>query len=110
MTLSWIVLALAIATSLIGQTLLKSGAGAANFWTQLFDWHTLLGFCLYGGAALFYIIALRKIPMSVALPSTAISYVAAIVIGHFLFAEPIGALHLSAIALICGGVVLLALA
>jgi len=110
MIFSWAMLALAISISLVGQTLLKSGAGAADFWTQMLDWHTLLGLFLYGGAALLYIVALRKIPMSVALPSTAVSYVAAILIGHFLFGESIGVLHLSAIALICGGVVLLALA
>ena len=44
---------------------------------QLFDPRTMSGWCLYGGAALLYIIALRRIPMSVALPCTAVSYVAA---------------------------------
>ena len=69
MRLSWIVLFAAIATSMAGQTLLKAGAGAADFATQLLDWRTLFGFCLYGGAAVLYIIALRHIPMSVALPT-----------------------------------------
>ena len=53
----------------------------------------MVGLCLYGGAALLYIIALRRIPMSVALPCTAVSYVAAALIGHFGFAEPLGAMH-----------------
>ncbi len=108
MTMHWVVLGLAIAISMAGQTLLKAGAGATDFITQLFDWRTLLGFCLYGGSAILYIIALRRIPMSVALPCTAISYVAAAMIGHYAFAEPIGVAHLGGIALICGGVVLLA--
>lgn len=110
MTPYWFVLATAIATSMVGQALLKAGAGAADFASQLFDWRTLLGLSLYGGAALLYIVALRRIPMSVALPCTAASYVAALLIGHFAFAEPIGTTHLAAVGLISLGVLLLATA
>ncbi len=106
----WAVLAAAIVVSLAGQTLLKAGSGTADFVSQLLDWHTLLGLCLYGGAALMYIVALRRIPMSVALPCTAVSYIAAALIGHYGFGEPLGAVHLGAIALIAAGVVMLALA
>jgi small multidrug resistance pump len=110
MSIYWMVLAAAIVTSMAGQTLLKAGAGVPNFIDQLFDPRTMIGLCLYGGAALLYIVALRRIPMSVALPCTAISYVAAALIGHYGFAEPMGAMHLGALALICAGVVMLALA
>jgi multidrug transporter EmrE-like cation transporter len=106
----WVVLLAAIATSMGGQTLLKAGAGAPDFLRQVMDWHTLVGFVLYGGAALLYIVALRRIPMSVALPTTAISYIAAALIGHYAFDEPLTALHLAAIALIAAGVVMLAVA
>ncbi len=106
----WLALALAIGTSMAGQTLLKAGAAEADFIAQLVDWRTILGLGLYGGAALLYIVALRRIPMSVALPCTAISYVAAALIGHFGFAEPLGAPHVAALALISAGVMLLALA
>jgi small multidrug resistance pump len=108
MTIYWTTLFAAIATSMAGQALLKAGAGAVDFITQLFDWRTLLGFCLYGGASVLYIVALRRIPMSRALPCTAVSYVAAALIGHYAFGEALGAMHLAAIALICGGVVVLA--
>lgn len=110
MTFYWVTLFAAIAASMAGQTLLKAGAGAADFFTQLLDWRTVLGFVLYGGAAVLYIVALRRIPMSRALPCTAVSYVAAALIGHYAFAEPLGFMHIGAIALICGGVVLLAFA
>jgi multidrug transporter EmrE-like cation transporter len=105
----WIVLAAAIGTSLIGQVLLKAGATAEGaFLQQLLRPTTLIGLACYGGAALLYIVALRRIPMSVALPCTAISYVAIALIGHFTFGEPLGARKIAALALICGGVVLLA--
>ncbi len=110
MTVYWVVLATAITISMAGQTLLKVGASAPDFVAQLFDPRTILGLGLYGGSALLYIVALRRIPMSVALPCTAFSYVAAAMIGHFAFSEPLGVIHLGALALICAGVVMLALA
>lgn len=110
MSAYWAMLFAAIATTMAGQTLLKAGAGAADFVAQLLDWRTMLGFVLYGGAALLYIIALRRIPMSRALPCTAISYVAAALIGHYAFGEAVGLTQIAAIALICLGVVLLAFA
>jgi small multidrug resistance pump len=106
----WATLFVAIATSMAGQTLLKAGAGATQFFAQLVDWRTLVGFLLYGGAAILYIVALRRIPMSRALPCTAISYVAAALIGHYGFGEPLGVAQVAAIVLICGGVLILALA
>jgi multidrug transporter EmrE-like cation transporter len=103
----WVVLFAAIAISMAGQTLLKAGAQAPDFWRQILDWRTLLGLCVYGSASIFYIVALRRIPMSVALPCTAISYVAAALIGHFAFGETLTATRIGGIALISGGVVLL---
>lgn len=108
MSIHWAILLTAIAISMIGQTLLKAGAGAATFVDQLLDWHTILGLALYGGSAIFYIIALRRIPLSVALPATAISYIAATIVGHYGFGEPISLMHFTAVGLIGAGVVLLA--
>ena len=106
----WLALGGAVMMSILGQTLLKAGSGAGDFVAQLFDRRTLLGLVLYGASAMFYIVALRRIPMSVALPSTAVSYVAAALIGHLVFAEPLGGQQVAAIMLIATGVVLLALA
>ena len=110
MNLYWVALMAAIVISMAGQTLLKAGAAAPDFIAQLFNLSTIAGLGLYGGSALLYIVALRRIPMSVALPCTAISYVAAALIGHYAFGEALGVAHLAAIALICGGVVVLAFA
>lgn len=113
MTIAWIVLAAAITTSLVGQILLKAGASgsvaaSAGFMDQLFRWQTILGLGCYGGAALLYIVALRKIPMSIALPCTAASYVVIAVIGWAVFGEALGVQKMLAIGLISLGVVLLA--
>jgi multidrug transporter EmrE-like cation transporter len=113
MTLAWIVLAAAITTSLVGQVLLKAGASgsvaaSAGFIDQLFRWQTIIGLGCYGGAALLYIVALRKIPMSIALPCTAASYVVIALIGWAVFGEAMGMQKVLAIGLISLGVVLLA--
>ena len=111
MMVYWAALVAAICTSMGGQILLKSGSVAeGSFFAQLFRPTTMLGLVVYGGAALLYIVALRRIPMSVALPCTAASYVAVAVIGYFAFGEPLGVQKLAALGLICGGVVLLATA
>ncbi|MBV9538025.1 MAG: multidrug transporter [Acidisphaera sp.] len=104
----WGALLLAITTSMAGQTLLKAGAGAAGFLEQLLDWRTMVGLTLYGGAAMLYIVALRRIPMSVALPCTAISYVAAALIGNLVFGETLSLMRLAAVGVIAVGVVMLA--
>ena len=90
MTPLWAVLAAAIAISMAGQTLLKAGAAAPISPRNVGSGARWSGCFLYGGSAMLYIIALRRIPMSVALPCTAVSYVAAALIGHYAFAEPLG--------------------
>jgi len=108
MNFYWLMLAASIAAAIIGQVLLKAGASVPSFIGQLFDPRTLIGLMLYGGAAMLYMVALRRIPMSVALPCTAVSYIAAALIGHFAFGEALSTIRIGAIGLICGGVVLLA--
>ena len=109
MTAYWVALAAAISISLLGQVLLKAGAlGEGGFLAQLFRPATVSGLVCYGGSALLYIVALRRIPMSVALPCTAASYVVIALVGHFAFGEALGPQKMVAIALISAGVVVLA--
>ena len=83
------------------------GLGAASFIQQLFDVRTIIGLGCYGGSAMLYMVALRGIPLSVALPATALSYVAVALIGHFVFHEPIGAQRIAGLAMILAGVIVL---
>ena len=105
---SWSALVLSIAASIGGQALLKHGAGAASFRQQLLEPSSLAGLVAYALAALLYMAALRSLPISVALPFTAVSYVAAAVIGRLFFAEHLNGLQLAALGLICVGVAALA--
>jgi len=99
-------LAGAIITGIGGQMLLKVGASADNLVAQLLRPSTLVGLFLYGIAAFLYIIALRKLPVSLAFPSVSLSYALVAVLGHWLFNEPFGWQQIAGIVLIMGGVFL----
>ena len=108
MTVYYAALGIGIVAGIIGQMLLKAGStDATDFIGQVLRPSTLAGLALYGSAAFLYIIALRKIPVSVAFPSVSLSYALVAVLGHFLFGEPFGIKQIGGIALIMGGVVLI---
>ena len=104
----WLFLLAAISSTIVAQGLLKAGVSAGNFLAQLLDWRTLAGLGIYGSASILYIVALRRIPLSVALPCTALSYIAVALIGHFVFHEDLGGQRVLALALIGAGVLVLA--
>jgi small multidrug resistance pump len=107
MMIYYVALGIGILAGIAGQMLLKAGADTPDFVSQLVRPSTLCGLALYGSAAFLYIIALRKIPVSVAFPSVSLSYAIVAVLGHFLFGEPFGIKQIGGIALIMGGVVLI---
>ena len=107
MTIYYVALAIGIVAGVGGQVLLKLGADAPDFVSQLLRPSTLCGLALYGSAAFLYMMALRKIPVSVAFPSVSLSYAIVAVLGHYLFGEPFGMKQIGGIALIVGGVVLI---
>jgi len=91
-----------------GQVLLKIGSvRTADVTAQLFDPFTILGLVAYGPAAVLYIIAIKKIPITLAFPSVSLSYLAVAVIAHYVWGEPLGVPQLGGIALIAGGLFLL---
>ena len=107
MTIYYVALGIGILAGIGGQMLLKARADAPDFVAQLLRPSSIAGLALYGLAAFLYMVALRKIPVSVAFPSVSLSYAIVAVLGHFLFGEPFGIKQLGGIALIMGGVVLI---
>jgi undecaprenyl phosphate-alpha-L-ara4N flippase subunit ArnE len=89
-----------------GQVLLKAGAGTETdtFLQQVFRPHTIFGLALYGLAAFLYIIALRKLPMSVAFLTGSLSYALVAVLGHVMFGEAFGLSKIAGLVLIMAGV------
>ena len=67
----------------------------------------MIGLAIYFFGAFLYILALRKIPVSVALPSVAASYAVVAVIAHLVWNEPLGWPQMAGIVLIGSGVLLI---
>ncbi len=107
-TASYLGLAGAILLGIAGQLVLKAGAvGAPSLVAQLLNPMTWFGLVIYGFAAIAYIVALNRIPVSVAFPSVAASYAVVAVLAHLLWHEPFGWPQLGGIALIGGGILLI---
>jgi small multidrug resistance pump len=100
----YVALWLGILMGVGGQMLLKAGAGAPNFMAQLVDWHTLIGLGLYGAATVGYLIAIRRIPLSVAFPSISLSYIVVMIIGGIVFGEALTVAKIAGVVLIGVGV------
>ena len=67
----------------------------------------MIGFAIYSWRRSVYIVALKKIPVSVAFPSVAASYAVVAVLAHVLWNEPFGWPQIGGIVLIGGGVLLI---
>jgi small multidrug resistance pump len=91
-----------------GQIALKSGAnGSTTVIAQFLNPLTMIGLALYVIAALCYVVALKKIPVSVAFPSVAASYAVVAFLAHVLWDEPLGWPQTAGIVLIGAGVPLI---
>ncbi len=99
----------AILIGVAGQISLKTGTLSMGDAAGLpfFQPFVILGLGCYFASALFYIFALKKIPVSVAFPCVSMSYVVVALIAHFLWNEPFGSQHMIALAFILLGVFLL---
>lgn len=107
MTFAYLSLALAVLLGVAGQILLKTGADAPDFISQVLRLSSLAGLACYGVSAVLYMLALRRIPVSVALPSAGVSYAVVAVLAHYLWNEPLGWPQIGGIAMVIGGVMLL---
>ncbi|HEY4136092.1 MAG TPA: EamA family transporter [Alphaproteobacteria bacterium] len=101
-------LATGILLGVAAQLLLKVGAsGEGGIVEQFLKPQSIGGLALYGFAAAFYMLALRKIPVSVAFPSVSLSYAVLAVLGNVWLKEPLGLMQIGGIVLIMIGVIVL---
>ena len=108
MAIYYVSLVGAILFGIAGQVALKSGAeGSASISAQFLNPLTLLGLAVYALAAVCYVVALKKIAVSVAFPSVAASYAIVAVIAHLLWNEPFGWPQVGGLVLIGSGIVLI---
>ena len=107
----YLALFIGIAIAAAGQLLLKAGSvrtGAdVGGVAQFIDPYTLIGLVAYGIAALLYIVAIKRIPISLAYPTAALSYAVVAVAAHFVWHERFGMPQVGGIVLIWCGILLL---
>ena len=91
----------AIFLGVLGQIALKSAANRTEgLFEQFLHPLTIVGLAAYALAAVGYIVAIRRIPVSVAFPSVSASYIFVAIAAHFLWNEPFGIGQLIGIAFI----------
>ena len=101
-------LVVAILLGAAGQIALKSAAEVSpTVIAQFLNPLTMLGLAVYIVAALCYILAIKKIPVSIAFPSVAASYAVVAVVAHVLWNESLGWPQVAGIVLIGSGVLLI---
>jgi small multidrug resistance pump len=104
----YLALAAAILVGVGAQVMLKIGsAGSDSVAAQFARPSTLTGLLLYLVSAILYVMALRKMTISIAFPTVAIGYVLIAAIDYFVFKEPLGLAQLAGLVLIMAGVSLL---
>lgn len=104
MRLHYAALWLGIVIGVGGQWMLKAGAGAPDVMSQLLAPATLVGLVFYGAATVCYMIAIRRIPITVAFPSISVSYVVILAMGVIVFGESLTVGKVVGTALIMSGV------
>ncbi|MGB5973902.1 MAG: EamA family transporter, partial [Nodosilinea sp.] len=68
----------------------------------------IIGLMAYGIGAIFYILVLTRVELSVAAPAASVIYLASVLIGVVVFKEDLSSGRLVGLGLIMGGVVLVA--
>ncbi|HEV3176505.1 MAG TPA: EamA family transporter [Stellaceae bacterium] len=109
MLTSYGALGAAILIGVAGQLLLKAGAdrSADGILAQFLNPFTIGGLAAYGLGAIFYIVAIKRIPVSIAFPSVALSYVLVAIAAHLLWQEALGWQQFAGIGLIAAGILVL---
>ncbi|HVJ56006.1 MAG TPA: EamA family transporter [Aliidongia sp.] len=102
-------LGLAICLGVAGQLVLKNGAEAPGegVLAQFLSPWTIAGLGVYFLAAITYIVALKRIPVSLAYPSVSLSYGILAVLAHLIWKEPLSWQHAGGILLIMSGIFVL---
>jgi small multidrug resistance pump len=109
MTPYYLALLASIGLGIVGQVVLKFGTerGDGSLAGQFLNPVTIGGLAVYFIAAMLYIAAIKRIPISIAYPSISISYAAVALIAHYLWGEPLGLQQVAGLALITGGILVL---
>ena len=108
--MSYAFLAASILIGVFGQIGLKySTTVTPRYWliSKQFNEYLLLSMAIYFCSLILYVLALRKVPLSVAFPSVSFSYVAVSYLSHVIWGTPFGLREIAALILISSGIAIL---
>jgi len=107
----YLFLGLSILTNIVGQVILKTGANqlqaTQDLLHKIFNPYIIGGLALYMFGALFWILALTKLELSLAYPLLSLSYIGIALVSFFIFREPLTLTKMVGIAIIMCGVFIL---
>jgi len=119
MTIGLVLLSIGLSTA--AQILLKLGmngvraAGAAapgivpQILAAAFSPWVIGGLAAYGASAVVWLLVLAKVDVSRAYPCVALGFALTVVVGHFMLGEPVSLMRIVGVAIIMGGVTLVAM-
>ena len=107
----FVTLYLSIAIGALAQIILKEGAirppAIIPILPISLNLYVVAGLGTYAISSIFYIHAIKEIPLSVAFPSVSISYVVVAFLAHLIWGERFGWPQIMALGLISTGIVIL---
>lgn len=100
-------LAGSIILGVAGQMLFRAATTDGRGLAALLSWTAFGGCALYGLSTVLYLLALQRLPISLAMPTLACGYILVAVLGWWWWREPFAAVQLLGLLLIVVGVGLL---
>lgn len=113
----YLLIVISIVLGAFAQIAMKLGssqvvAEGMNLTAQLLKYFTnipiLSGFLLYALSAVVWIFALSRVPLSIAYPMVASSYVLVVFLSWLIFHEPVSVMRILGLAIIVAGVMIIA--
>jgi multidrug transporter EmrE-like cation transporter len=109
----WLIVSVLLGAA--GQVMMKWGvgswkpAGDGLAWSNLMtSWPIAAGLASYGLSSMFWLLTLRKLPLSTAYPMVSLGYILVMVLGFYLFQESLSMQKWFGAAFISLGVLLIA--
>jgi len=111
---SWALIGASVLAAVLGQLSLKYGLSQGSQpvlnqgWHVLFNPFVVLGLALYGGGAMAWLGVLSRVDLSLAYPFLALNFVLVSLVAHFALGEAVPVGRWLGIAVIVGGILLVA--
>jgi len=98
---------LAVIAQLLFKLSVKNNSNELNSFYDYVELNLIFGFILYFFSAILYVYVLKKIDLSIAYPSIALSYIFILFLSNYFFDEPITIFKILGCALIIVGIFLI---